>query len=93
MDFNIDPLHLFFPDMLPEDGKAFMKAHGIEDLSLEELTKDSVALPDGNILIRHRCKKLTNKGLCSIYEDRPKICRDFDCSTRSDCACKGRGKI
>jgi len=30
-------------------------------------------------------EELTDENLCSIYEQRPQICRDFDCATRADC--------
>lgn len=33
---------------------------------------------DWYILFQTRCKKLDSNGLCTIYEDRPPICRNYD---------------
>ena len=93
VDFHINPLDLIFPERLPEDGKEFLDAHDIWDIPLRDLLKDSVMNADGSIEVYHRCDKLGDGGLCRIYANRPKICRDYDCSTRKDCACKGKGKI
>jgi Fe-S-cluster containining protein len=93
MDMDIDPLDLIFPERLSPEGKEFIEAHGIFEIPLRDLLSDAENLGNGMLKIRHRCDMLNDDGLCRIYETRPKICRDFDCSTRTDCACKGKGKI
>jgi Fe-S-cluster containining protein len=90
-DFDIDPLDLLFPERMTEDGIEFMQAHGALEESIEDLLVGAQVLDNGFIKIQHKCNKLNENGLCSIYANRPKICRDFDCSKRSDCACKGKG--
>jgi Fe-S-cluster containining protein len=74
--YKIRFLHLAFPDAyLDGEGQAFFQQHGIFDAIVRNVT----------VKILHRCAKLLGSGLCSIYEQRPQICRDFDCATRQDC--------
>lgn len=32
---------------------------------------------EGKVAVRFTCPKVTPEGRCSIYEDRPKLCRDY----------------
>lgn len=97
LDVDIDPLVLFFPDMLDEAGREFVAAHGLDDARLIDLRQNAIRMPDGKIKISHRCQQLDELGYCRIYETRPQICRSYDCSTRTGAhACAGtcaRGKI
>jgi Fe-S-cluster containining protein len=90
-DFDIDPLDLLFPERMNADGLEFMKVHGVFDETIEDLVGAATILENGFIKIQHKCAKLNDNGLCSIYANRPKICRDFDCNLRKDCDCKGKG--
>ena len=92
-DMDIDPLHLLFPELMNEDGQEFVKVHGLDSVQLKTLRKDAELLENGFVKIKHRCKQLQDNGQCGIYEDRPLICRTFDCGTREDCACDGSGCI
>lgn len=93
MDFDIELLHLLFPDLLPPDGREFVDAHGIWNVKLKDLMAGAVDMGEGVVKIKHRCKQLANDGRCKIYASRPRICRNFDCATRNDCACMGQGLI
>ena len=86
-DFVIDPAHLLFPERMNEIGQAFVRTHGIDYVALGTLRQGAVVEPGtpGHVRIKHRCQWLTDENLCSIYEQRPQICRDFDCATRADC--------
>ena len=92
-DFHINFLDLIFPERLPAEGKEFLDIHGIWEIPLRDLLKDAVNNGDGTVEVYHRCDMLRDDGLCSIYANRPKICKDYDCSVRKDCACKGKGKV
>jgi Fe-S-cluster containining protein len=87
-DFDINPLHLIRPDLMDERGREFMEAIGISHLPLYVLRLGAEVMPDGQVKIKHRCLQLLPNGACGIYETRPAICRDFDCSTRTDCECR-----
>lgn len=51
-----------------EDFIEFLKAHyGVEVIEAVQLK------------IPHRCIHLTDEGLCDIYENRPKMCREYQC--------------
>ena len=84
MDLTIDPMHLLFPAQLSEDGLEFVRAHGLDFVPLGRLRDGAVAQPNGWVKILHRCRQLTPDNRCQIYAKRPKICREFDCSTRND---------
>lgn len=84
-DFDIRLEDLFFPERMSMRGREFLAAHGVDADSLAALRKDAQPLPDGQVKIQHRCAQLLDDGLCGIYEDRPAICRAFDCGTRQDC--------
>jgi len=92
-DMDIDLIHLVFPEQLGEDGKEFVEAHGLMNKPLSEIIKGAQDLGNGKVKIFHRCDQLEDNGRCAIYENRPQICRNFGCSLRHDCACKGQGKI
>lgn len=93
-DMDIDMLHLFFPERMSPEGRAFVEAHGISKVPLAELARLAVYQGKRIVKIRHVCDQLDlTTGLCKIYENRPLICRQFDCSTRHDCNCKGQGLI
>lgn len=92
-DFEIAPLDLLFPARMSPEGMEFTIEQGFLNVSLEDLLLHSSITEDGKLRIQHRCNQLGDDGLCKIYTKRPKICRDFDCSKRSDCACKGKGII
>lgn len=85
---DIEPLHLIVPSRMGEDGQAFVRAHGLNAERLSELRRGATVLPTGLVKIRHRCQHLTADHRCAIYNDRPAICRNFDCSTRVDCECR-----
>lgn len=50
---------------IPQDPDAarWLSFHGTEAL--------------GGVVLDTPCKKLTKKGLCSIYDTRPQVCHDF----------------
>ncbi len=82
-DFDIEPMHLLFPEMfLTEDAQYFMKAWNLERLTLEELRESIEVLTFNKVKVRVPCDKLTPEGLCSIYEQRPQLCREYRCETR-----------
>lgn len=83
MDIDIDPMLLFFPERMDEASREFVKAHGLDDARLADLRHNVIPMPDGKIKITHRCQQLDELGYCRIYEQRPAICRQYDCSTRT----------
>lgn len=91
MDIALE--HLIFPERMDENGQEFVKVHGLDSKSLKTLRKDAKDMGGGIVKIKHRCKQLQDNGQCGIYEDRPLICRTFDCGTREDCPCDGSGCI
>jgi len=89
---DIDLLDLAMPERLTPEGREFVEAHGIFQVPVGELMRLAVYQGKRIVKIRHVCQKLDiQTGKCTIYESRPKICRDFDCSRRHDCSCKGSG--
>lgn len=82
-DIDIDPMLLFFPERMDDAGQEFFKAHGLDDARLADLRHNVLLMPDGKIKITHRCQQLDELGYCRIYEQRPQICRNYDCSTRT----------
>jgi len=90
---DIEYKDLIFPDGMSLDGQEFSKVHGLGNVILAELQANAMDMGNGMVKIFHRCKQLTDDGLCKIYDNRPKICKNFDCSTRSDCICKGQGHV
>mgnify|MGYP001218761398 CR=1 FL=1 len=93
MNVDLDPYDLAFPDRIGKDGREFFEAFGLYDVTVRELFKDATRKPNGEIHIRRRCAQLLDNGLCKIYVMRPLVCRKFNCRTRHDCACKGKGII
>lgn len=92
-DLEMSIEELLFPERLDAQGRYFVNVHGIDSLTLAELQATSTQLENGRIRIAHRCSKLLDSGCCGIYERRPLVCREFDCKTRSDCDCKGSGRL
>lgn len=41
-------------------------------------------------IVPHRCRYLTQRGTCSIYEDRPESCRKYDGRKHDLTDCKAR---
>jgi Fe-S-cluster containining protein len=91
MDMDIDLIDLVFPERMSIEGQEFVKAHGLDDKNIRELFSGAIDLGNGRVKIFHRCLQLADDGLCKIYSSRPKICKEFDCSKRSDCSCNGKG--
>lgn len=83
MDIDIDPMLLFFPERMDDAGREFFKAHGLDDARLADLRNGVIEMPDGKLKIIHRCQQLDELGFCRIYDTRPEICRNYDCSTRT----------
>jgi Fe-S-cluster containining protein len=93
MDFDVNPIDLLVPSKLSKDGFAFLMTHGIFEEPLAIIIYMAEIMQDGMVKIKHRCKQLSDNGCCKIYDTRPVLCKEFDCSTRVDCACKGSGRI
>jgi Fe-S-cluster containining protein len=93
MDFEIDPLWLLQPALLDADGQAFLAAYGVDHMTLAELQAASRRMDNGKVRVSRRCAQLQDDGRCGIYEQRPAVCRAFDCATRGDCSCGGRGYV
>jgi Fe-S-cluster containining protein len=74
--FKMPILSLAFPAAyLDAKGLAFWRDH-----DMDRLIQSNV-----KVKLLHRCERLTEEGLCSIYDTRPRACREYDCSTREDC--------
>ena len=93
LDMDIQLIDLVFPARMPRAGQEFVEAHGMSQVTLEELQAGALSLGDGVVRIKHRCQHLADDGSCRIYERRPMLCREFDCSKRNDCACTGTGRF
>jgi Fe-S-cluster containining protein len=96
LDLDIDLMDLLDPERLPAVGREFLDAHGLGALTPAErdaLIAAGHYLGAGVIKLRHRCAQLQDDGRCAVYASRPAICRNFDCSTRHDCACGGAGFV
>jgi Fe-S-cluster containining protein len=96
LDLELELRQLLFPETLDDAGREFVAAHGLETMPLYELRGrvSDLGLADNGerrVKLRHRCQHLQDDGRCGIYDNRPTICRDFDCAVRHDCACLGRG--
>ena len=65
-----------YPNIPNKDMERWLKFHKIE-------------IKNGSIIIYNKCDKLTDDGLCSIYEDRPQLCRDYDCTRKKECCLDG----
>ena len=92
-DFEIDPLHLLLPSLLDADGQEFIRVYGVANMTLAQLEQVSRRMDNGKVRVMRRCAQLQDDGRCGIYDQRPNICRAFDCATRTDCACGGAGFI
>ena len=93
MDLEINLSDLLFPELMNADGRHFVTVHGLHKLTLGELQANSRLMDNGMVRIAHRCDQLRDDGCCAIYHNRPRICGLFDCTTRSDCECKGSGRL
>jgi Fe-S-cluster containining protein len=78
-DTDLYQYDLIFPDRMSPDWRKFLEVHGIYNEKLGDLIKGAVDLGEGKVHISHRCPKLADDGKCTIYEHRPKICRDYVC--------------
>lgn len=88
VDIDIDPLDLLFPERMSPEGQEFVRAHGLDDALLIDLRTGAKLMPNGFVKLQHRCQQLDEIGHCRIYEFRPKICREYNCSTRTgDATC------
>lgn len=77
MTYNITLLGLQRPDLyLDIEGQRFYQVH-----------LDALVRANARVKVLHRCEKLSPDGLCTIYANRPAVCRAFDCATRNDCTC------
>jgi Fe-S-cluster containining protein len=92
LDIELEPLQLIFPERTDADWREFIDARGLDITFFGDLIKGAVDMGNGKVRIYHRCRMLLDDGRCGIYETRPQICRDFDCSRRGDCPCRGSGK-
>jgi Fe-S-cluster containining protein len=74
--YTINMLGLILPHVyLDEAGQQFYK-----DQELGALLKKNAT-----VRVIHRCQHLGDDHLCGIYELRPQLCQDYDCSGRDDC--------
>jgi Fe-S-cluster containining protein len=85
MDFDILPLDLLFPTRLSPKGREFVDAHGVLNKPLSVIMQHATELEGGLIKLHHRCDQLDDNGLCTIYDDRPAICREYVCASRKEC--------
>ena len=69
-DIDIRILDLLDPSRLPEKGREFYYAHGL----------DKVLAENGIIKIMHTCQHLTGDDLCGIEEVKPPLCREWSCT-------------
>jgi len=77
--FDIGYMELLFPHR-------YLKGADLAWYYEHEL--DQVVQKNATIKLLHRCDQLAPNGRCTIYENRPKICRDFDCRTRVAIDCE-----
>ena len=76
MRYKIGALALVRPDL-------FLDQAGQEtyaELGFEAMLKQNVT-----VILLHRCAHLLPNNACEVYEDRPVLCRKFDCAQRDDC--------
>lgn len=75
--FTLPILGIFFPDL-------YLDQAGLDIFIGFDL--DKLVTTNATIKVFHVCDKLDiSKNHCTIYAERPNICKDFDCSTRNDC--------
>ena len=85
-DLDILPIDLLLPDHMNDEGREFVEAHGLYNIRLEDLVVTDAG--NGLVKIKHKCQYLDDQDKCLIYDNRPQICRNFDCALRHDCDCK-----
>lgn len=74
--YTINVLGLIRPDIyLDEKGQEFYREHELDQL----LRKNDT------VRVLHRCQHLADDHSCSIYEIRPLVCKNFDCTVRDEC--------
>ncbi len=78
-DSDLYQYDLIFPERMSPDWKEFLDAHGIFNEKLADLIKGAIDVGGGRVHLSHKCQKLGEDGRCTIYENRPKICRDYVC--------------
>jgi Fe-S-cluster containining protein len=78
-DSDLYQYDLIFPERMSPDWREFIETHGIYNEKLGDLIKGAKDLGGGKVSISHRCPKLGENGRCTIYENRPKICRNYVC--------------
>ena len=91
VDLDIAYIDLIFPERMPYAGQEFVNAHGLLKVPLHELMKGARDMGEGIVKLQHICDQLQDDGSCGVYATRPQICREFDCATRFDCMCQGKG--
>ena len=47
-----------------------------------EVVEVHYGVPKVKLIIKHDCIHLTDGNHCAIYENRPKLCREFECWVR-----------
>jgi Fe-S-cluster containining protein len=78
-DSDLYQYDLIFPNRMSPDWREFIEAHGIYREKLGDLIKGAIDVGGGRVYLSHRCSKLGKDGRCTIYKNRPKICRDYVC--------------
>jgi len=93
LSLDISFQDLIFPDKLDARGKEFIDARDLGNKKLGDLVKGAVDIGNNMVKLQHRCPKLDERGACSIYENRPAICRDWVCEDKACGFCDGFGEL
>jgi Fe-S-cluster containining protein/glycosyltransferase involved in cell wall biosynthesis len=80
LELDIDPMDLIFPERVSERGREFMNAMDVSQCKIGDLIDGALDLKNGQVKLRHRCSKLNADGSCSIYDNRPVVCREWTCN-------------
>ena len=67
-------VNVYLPFYADDDEKRWLEYHGIE------VIKNDIGT---FIKINNKCSKLKD-GKCSIYEERPNVCRKYNCEDNKD---------
>lgn len=86
-DTDLYQYDLIFPERMSPSWKEFLEAHDIYNETLGDLVKGAIDVGNGKVYISHKCPKLLEDGRCSIYENRPQVCRQYVCG-KPDCQFK-----
>lgn len=76
MLYKIGALGLLRPE-------TFLDANGqaaYTELEFADMLKKNVV-----VRLEHTCKNLLPNNACAIYDERPALCRNMDCTLRDDC--------